>query len=60
VTPDAGAGSSETAPTDDTFAQLNSPAGCGCTTAGSSGGLDGLAMLALGGAATVLVRRRRR
>jgi hypothetical protein len=61
VSPDAGApGSNNADPTDDGFAQLNAPAGCGCTTVGASGGLDGLALLALGGAATVLVRRRRR
>ncbi len=60
LSPDAGAGSNNAAPTNDGFAQLDAPAGCGCTTAGSSAGLDGLALLALGGAATALVRRRRR
>ena len=38
-----------------------SSSGCGCATVGaSSTSLDGLAFLALGGAATVLVKRRRR
>jgi hypothetical protein len=66
--PDAGTGSSSggsnedagTNDNSDAFSQLNAPAGCGCTLVGSSSSLDGLAMLALGGAATVLVRRRRR
>jgi subtilase family serine protease len=60
ISPDAGTSNNGADPTEDGFAQLDAPAGCGCTTVGASAGLDGLALLALGGAATVLVRRRRR